>query len=120
MIMDSFKTIPATIFNNEIRGLYSSFEKDYLDNVPVVELSRKYGHNYYKRLYRELVARGIPPRIDRENPKHYHYSKRSKSYIVMKRINGKTVHFGSFKNEDEAKALVEELKKNNWKKIKKE
>ena len=55
---DEFKTIPANIFNIEIRQKYPEFEKDYKNlKLSVNELTKKYTP-YYKRLRREYEARG--------------------------------------------------------------
>ena len=47
-------------------------------------------------------------------PKYYHYDKIWKRYRVKKSINGKRVSFGTYATEEEAQAIVEELKKHDW------
>ena len=109
--VDTFKTIPNTIFNAEIRRKYYEFEKDYLNkNYTINDLKQKYGNNPYIRLYHEFIERGGKPRYNRpkrKDIKNYHYNKREKKWVVVKRINGEKA---------EAKKRVTKLKKRNWKK----
>jgi hypothetical protein len=117
--VDTFKTIPNTIFNQQIRKKYYEFEKDYQnEDYTIADLRKKYGNNPYIRLYHEYIERGGKPRFNRPkryDVKNYHYNKREKRWRVTKRINGKRKFFGAYKTEAEAKKRVEELKKNNWK-----
>lgn len=48
------------------------------------------------------------------NAKYYTYSKDKKLYEVRKFINGQFYSFGYYKTEEEAKFIVEGLKKANW------
>lgn len=117
--VDEFKTIPNTLFNLEIRNKYLEFEKDYQDTeYSVIDLKKKYGSHHYLRLYHEFIERGGMPRVSRPkrygNVKNYHYNKSKKTWVVVKRINGKQEYFGGYKTEKEAQQRVEELKKNNW------
>lgn len=118
--VDTFKTIPNTIFNAEIRRKYYEFEKDYLNkNYTINDLKQKYGNNPYIRLYHEFIERGGKPRYNRpkrKDIKNYHYNKREKKWVVVKRINGERKYFGAYNSEAEAKKRVTKLKKRNWKK----
>lgn len=49
-------------------------------------------------------------------PKYYTFNKKDNAFVVQKWVNGEKVHFGYYKTEEEAKARVEELKKNGWEK----
>lgn len=53
----------------------------------------------------------VPKRVT-NGPKYYH--KKGDSWIVNKRIDGKTVYFGSYPTEEFAQKIVAQLKKNNW------
>lgn len=103
--------------------LLENFEKEYIENkVPVKDLKIKYGLG--PRTFSELI-KDIKKRTGfsrktasglrgRPNGKHYRYRESKKRWVVSKTINGKTVYFGSFKTENGAKRMVEELKKINW------
>jgi hypothetical protein len=53
---------------------------------------------------------------DKPEPKYYIYNKEDGTYTVQKNIKGKNIYFGRYETEDEAKMIVEELKKVNWNK----
>ena len=117
MMSDEFKTIPANIFNIEIRQKYPEFEKDYKNlKLSLNELTKKYTP-YYKRLRREYEARGGKIRkFKRRNGygNYYYYNKKAGKYIVARRINNKVTYFGSYKTENGAKNRVKELNENGW------
>lgn len=46
-------------------------------------------------------------------PKNYSKTKYG-SYSINKHLNGKTIHFGSYSTEEDAKYAVTELRKHNW------
>ncbi len=46
--------------------------------------------------------------------RNYYYNSCHERWIVSKVIDGKKTHFGSYRNEETAKRVVEELKKINW------
>lgn len=46
--------------------------------------------------------------------KYYSYDKIWKRYRVARRINGKRYSYGTYATEEEAQAVVEELKKVDW------
>ena len=47
-------------------------------------------------------------------PKYYSYNKRLKKYIVRKTINKKSITFGRYSSEEEAKKAVELFEEKGW------
>ena len=52
--------------------------------------------------------------IEENKIKPKNYTCANGSYVVEKKINGKRVIFCRFKQESEAKFMVQQLRKNNW------
>ena len=68
-----------------------------------------WGLEYYNKIKKECGY----TYFNRNTLPHY-YIKHNGKYDVKKRLNGKTVHFGRYDTEEEAKERVEFLKKHNW------
>lgn len=51
-----------------------------------------------------------------DNPKYYYWDKRTESYHILKKINGKMIGFGYYPNKSVAQFIVNELIKCNWQK----
>ena len=106
---------------------WEGLKTDYQDlTLTVAEIQDKYGltNSKWQTVRKHLEDEGIPLRnrgrvrnsYGYYNAKHYHKDKRSGKFIVRRVINGKYTVFGLFDTEDKAKAKVEELKQNGWRK----
>ena len=106
----------------EQKGLdYEEAKKAYLDGVKGMRFRKMFGigTSQYKRLLERFREDGIPVHqrggVYYGTPKYYYCTKEREDYfIVCKWINRKKHYFGFYNSEEEAKARVEELKKNNW------
>lgn len=86
-------------------GCYGSEE----EAIRIVEQLEE--HNWNKD---ELPAILEELGIEKKEPKYYSYDKKGKNFRVLKSINKKQMNFGAYDTEEEAKLIVEELKKVNW------
>ena len=103
---------------------YEEFVKLYNDySIRTEEIKNIVGGSRYLRFHKEAMAnndiqkRPVDLRFDKK-VKHYHYDKARKKFRVRKVINGESVCFGYYETEDEAKHMVEKLKKVKWDKSK--
>ena len=68
------------------------------------------------RLRKEAEKNGDISRLPQRSEYDYFYkcNDGSGKYVVLKKIDGKMIYFGRYGSEDEAKKIVEELKKVDW------
>lgn len=106
---------------------WEQLKEDYQNlEMTVPEIKEKYGvtNSQWNRVRRQLKEDGVPLRNRGRvrnsycsyHAKHYHVDKKSGKFLVRKVVKGEYIRFGLFDTEDEAKAKVEELKANGWKK----
>lgn len=123
--MVEFNIVEGSRLEDELD--WDNLKKDYQDlTLTVAEIQTKYGltNSKWQTVRKHLESEGIPLRnrgrvknsYGDHNAKHYHKDKRSGKYLVRKVLDGKYTVFGLFDTENEAKAKVEELKRNGWKK----
>lgn len=113
------------IIDGDYYSKYDNFVKLYNDlNYSVFEIKKIIGNNAYERCRKEALENGdIQPRLHSQskknnNYKYYHYDKDMNKYRVRKVKNGKYMSFGFYDTEEEAKQVVEKLKKVDWDKDK--
>ena len=112
------KEVNFNIVENDYSSKYDEFVKLYNDySVDVRTIKQKIGGTYSK-LRKEALDNGDikqrPYNIKRTNYKHYHFDKNMQKFRVRKVKNGKYMSFGFYDTEEEAKQVVEELKKVDW------
>lgn len=108
----NFNIIENSNFFDDVN--VEEFKKDFY-NLTNNDMLTKYDMSYtkFKRIIREL---GLKKRGGVRSPKHYYYMKNHKRYIVQKQTGKKNNYFGIYKTEEEAKKVVEHLKKHDWSK----
>lgn len=111
-----------------IEGDYSKY--DYFvelynnPNLSVLDIKREVGTNAYTKLKREALKNNditLRPTVFNINEnlyKFYHFDKQRGKYRVHKVKKGVYMSFGFYETEEEAKIVVEELKKVGWDKSK--
>lgn len=57
-------------------------------------------------------------RTKRKNPKYSSYNKKTKSWMIKRKIKGKQVYFGSYKTREECEKAVEIYNKIGWDPVK--
>lgn len=106
----------------EQEGLdYEEAKTAYLNGIKGMRFRKMFGigTSQYTRLLERFREDGIPITpiggVYRGKPKNYYCINVQYGYwVVCKWFNRKKHYFGMYKSEAEAKARVEELKKNNW------
>lgn len=69
----------------------------------------------YKKYRSRALQEGlIKDRRKEYQPRYYYKNNKGKYMVRRKNQEGKIIYYGTYKTEKEAKARVDELKKNNW------
>lgn len=101
----------------------ASFTEDYLNSMTRMELMQKYNIgatrcNTWCRTVRKATTYCPPHRkVSKKNKRLPTYiSRHNKKYQIIKKLNGKSYYFGTFKRLKDAVEEVERLKSNGWSK----
>lgn len=105
--------------NNEVD--YEEFKKDYSNSSLLKEEIRK-KYDLRPSDFKDLVKKCEDEGVIRERPRKKHifknfskyYYKTKKGYVVTKYVGNKSVYYGQYKYEEDAKKIVEWLKEHNW------
>ena len=110
------KKINYRVVENCYFDRYNEFVEEYNKGTPMMEIYDKLSlSNYMYRKYRKIALKNNDIIDRRTGNAKYYYSLRGR-WIVTKRNpkTNKIMYYGSFRNEEDAKNRVEELKRNNW------
>ena len=81
-------------------------------DVSIGKCNTFYHHAVHEELIKPRKAKTDKKTICK--PKYYNYNPKCGYCVYSPLINGKQKSFGTYKTEEEAKFIVEELKKVNW------
>ena len=99
---------------------YEKIKEDYYNSdILVREIMAKYqlSKGDWKRIREQIKKEGLPLKTSYNRlgtGKYYYYDKKRGDWKVQRHFKRKTVFFGYYSSEEEAKERVEELKRNGW------
>lgn len=113
--MVNVKISNGTYFTEED---YQAFKQDYIHStLSMNQLKEKHNvtsHNMRKSVSRIIKETGFRRTSTTNRPVKYYVKTRGGKYTVIRKRNNKRTHFGTYDTEEEARKVVDELKKVNW------